>query len=110
MRSGSPTEVPPNFWTRRATGGNGTSGPVPFLNRFGTRGGRVSHRWVRSGAVGTNANKHARQKEHRDRLAEAREQVDAAAKRRRMLTIVGAVIALVVVIGAVVLLTGGGDD
>ena len=26
IRSGSATDVPPNFWTRRLTGGDGTSG------------------------------------------------------------------------------------
>jgi cyclophilin family peptidyl-prolyl cis-trans isomerase len=60
--------------------------------------------------VGTNSEKHARQKEHRDRLAEARREVEEKAKRRRLLTIVGAVLAIVVAIGVVVVLTGGGDD
>lgn len=70
----------------------------------------MSHGWVRSGAVGTNAEKHARQKERRDRVSEARREIEAGARRRRMLTIVGGVIALVVVIGAIVLLTNGGSD
>lgn len=60
--------------------------------------------------MGTNSEKHARQKEHRDRLAEARREVEEKAKRRRLLTIVGGVLAVVVVIGAIVVLTGGGDD
>jgi len=61
--------------------------------------------------VGTNADKHARQKQHRDRLAEARQQVDATAKRRRLMTIIGGVLGLAIVIGIIVVLTsGGGDD
>ncbi len=60
--------------------------------------------------MGTNSEKHARQKEHRDRLAAARQEVEASARRRRLLTIVGAVLAVVIVIGAVVVLTGGDDD
>jgi cyclophilin family peptidyl-prolyl cis-trans isomerase len=62
--------------------------------------------------VGTNAEKHARQKERRSRVDEARRQVEAQARRRRTLTIVGAVIAVLVVIGAIVALTGrdDGDD
>lgn len=62
--------------------------------------------------MGTNAEKHARQKERRSRVDEARRQVEAQARRRRTLTIVGAVIAVLVVIGAIVALTGrdDGDD
>ncbi|CAN5509244.1 hypothetical protein BH10ACT3_BH10ACT3_16190 [soil metagenome] len=58
----------------------------------------------------TNADKHARQKERRDRLAEARRELDHKARRRRLLSIVGGVLGLIVVIGVVVLLTTGGDD
>jgi cyclophilin family peptidyl-prolyl cis-trans isomerase len=60
--------------------------------------------------VGTNAEKHARQKERRSRVDEARRQVEAQARRRRTLTIVGAVIAVLVVIGAIVALTGRDDS
>ncbi len=59
--------------------------------------------------MGTNAEKHARQKERRSRVDEARRQVEAQARRRRTLTIVGAVIAVLVVIGAIVALTGRDD-
>lgn len=59
--------------------------------------------------MGTNADKHARQKERRSRVDEARRQVEAQARRRRTLTIVGAVIAVLVVIGAIVALTGRDD-
>lgn len=59
--------------------------------------------------MGTNAEKHARQKERRSRVDEARRQVEAQARRRRTLTIVGAVIAVLVVIGAIVALTGRND-
>lgn len=60
--------------------------------------------------MGTNAEKHARQKERRSRVDEARRQVEAQARRRRTLTIVGAVIAVLVVIGAIVALTGRDDS
>jgi cyclophilin family peptidyl-prolyl cis-trans isomerase len=61
--------------------------------------------------VGTNSDKHARQKEHRDRLAEARQQMESQARRRRLMTIIGGVLGLAIVIGVVVVLTsGGGDD
>ncbi len=60
--------------------------------------------------MGTNAEKHARQKERRSRVDEARRQVEVNARRRRLMTIVGSVIAVVVVIGAVVALTGGDDE
>jgi peptidyl-prolyl cis-trans isomerase B (cyclophilin B) len=60
--------------------------------------------------VGTNADKHARQKDRRDRVAEARQQIDASARRRRLLTIAGVVIGLAVIVGAIVLLTGDKDD
>jgi len=60
--------------------------------------------------VGTNADKHARQKERRSRVDDARRQVEVNARRRRLMTIVGSIIALVVVVGAVVALTGGDDE
>jgi cyclophilin family peptidyl-prolyl cis-trans isomerase len=62
--------------------------------------------------VGTNAEKHARQKERRSRVDEARRQVELKSRRRRTMTIVGSVIAVLVVIGAIVALTGrdDGDD
>jgi cyclophilin family peptidyl-prolyl cis-trans isomerase len=60
--------------------------------------------------VGTSAEKHARQKERRARLDEARKEVEAAARRRRLLTIVAGVIVVAVAIGVIVALTGSGDD
>ncbi len=60
--------------------------------------------------MGTNADKHARQKEGRARVAEARRQVEVAARRRRLLSIVAAVIAVVVVGVGIALLTKGSDD
>jgi cyclophilin family peptidyl-prolyl cis-trans isomerase len=59
--------------------------------------------------VGTNAEKHARQKERRGRVDEARRQVEQQARRRRTMTIVGGVIAVLVVIGVVVAFTRGDD-
>lgn len=109
MRSGSATEVPPNFWTRSATGGNGTSGAEPALNRNRSESQRAGADWVRSAAVGTNADKHARQKERRGRVDEARRQVEQQARRRRTMTIVASVIVVLVAIGVVVALTRGDD-
>ncbi len=65
---------------------------------------------LRSAAVGTNAEKHARQKERRSRVDDARRQVQVKARRRRQLTIVGVVLAVLVAIGAIVALTRSGDD
>lgn len=59
--------------------------------------------------MGTNAEKHARQKERRSRVDEARRQVELKARRRRLMTIIGSVLAVLVVIGVVVALTGGED-
>jgi len=60
--------------------------------------------------VGTNAEKHARQQEHRNRLNTAQSELEAKASRRKILTILGAVLAAGVVIGALVLLTTNGSD
>ena len=59
--------------------------------------------------MGTNAEKHARQKERRARVDEAREAVDRKARQRRMATIVGAVLAAVVLVVVVLSLTGSKD-
>jgi peptidyl-prolyl cis-trans isomerase B (cyclophilin B) len=56
--------------------------------------------------VGTNADKHARQKEGRSaRLAEAQKEVVAASRRRRVLTIVAVVLGVAVILGGVLFLT-----
>lgn len=60
--------------------------------------------------MGTNAAKHARQSEHRNRLDQARRQVEAEARRRRTFTIVGVLLALAVVIVAIVVMTDSGED
>jgi len=62
--------------------------------------------------VGTSSEKHARQTANRNRLDQARRQVEAEARRRRTMAIIGAILALAVVIGVVVVLTGDddGDD
>ncbi len=60
--------------------------------------------------MGTNADKHARQKEGRSaRLTDARKQVASAERRRRTLWIVAGVIAVAVVIGVFVLLSQDSD-
>ena len=77
MRSGSATDVPPNFWTRSATARNGTSGAEAPLNPDSGRSpAHAPPGSLRSAAVGTNAEKHARQKERRSRVDEARRQVE----------------------------------
>lgn len=60
--------------------------------------------------MGTNADKHARQKDRRSRVDEARRQVELRAKRRKQLSILGGVLALAIVIGVIVALTGGEED
>ncbi len=60
--------------------------------------------------MGTNSEKHARQKAHRDRLNTARQEVEAKRKRNRTLGIVGAVVGVLVIIVGIVLLTGGDDE
>jgi cyclophilin family peptidyl-prolyl cis-trans isomerase len=60
--------------------------------------------------VGTNADKHARQKQARSaRLTDARKEVAAAKRRRRTLSIIAAVIVVVVLIGGLVLASQDSD-
>ena len=56
------------------------------LNRDSDHARPPSARWLRSAAVATNAEKHARQKAHRDRLAEARREMESKARRKRLLS------------------------
>ncbi|MEI7886082.1 MAG: peptidylprolyl isomerase [Actinomycetes bacterium] len=60
--------------------------------------------------MGTNAEKHARQQDHRNRLNAAQAELEAKARKRKILSIVGGVIAVLVLIGAVVLLTGKNSE
>ncbi|MDQ2677562.1 MAG: peptidylprolyl isomerase [Actinomycetota bacterium] len=60
--------------------------------------------------MGTNSEKHARQKAHRDRLSAARQEVESKQRRNRTLGIIGAVVGLLVIIVGIVVLTGGDDD
>ncbi len=60
--------------------------------------------------MGTNSEKHARQKAHRDRLDAARREVESKQRRNRMLGIIGVVVGVLVIIGGIVVLTGGDDD
>ena len=60
--------------------------------------------------MGTNSEKHARQKAHRDRLSAARQEVEAKQRRNRTLGIIGAVIGVLVIIVGIVVLTGGDDE
>jgi len=59
--------------------------------------------------VGTNADKRARQAANRNRLEQARRQVEAEARRRRTIGIVAGLLALAVVIVGIVLATGDGN-
>ncbi|CAB5067020.1 unannotated protein [freshwater metagenome] len=60
--------------------------------------------------MGTNAEKHARQQEHRNRLNAAQAELESKAHKRKILSIVGGVLAVLILIGAVVLLTGKSSD
>ncbi len=60
--------------------------------------------------MGTNSEKHARQKAHRDRLSAARQEVEAKQRRNRTIGIIGAVVGVLVIIVGIVVLTGGDDD
>ena len=60
--------------------------------------------------MGTNAEKHARQQEHRNRLNAAQAELESKARNRKILSIVGGVLAVLILIGAVVLLTGKSSD
>ncbi len=72
---------------------------------------------LRSSAVGTSAEKHARQKQGRTtRVTEARKQVRSADRRRRLVTVVGVVLAVALLLGVAALLvqpsgsgSGGGS-
>ena len=59
--------------------------------------------------MGTNSDKHARQTANRNRLDQARRQVEAEARRRRTMAVIGGLLALAVVIVVVVVLTGDDD-
>ena len=77
MRSGSATDVPPNFWTTRPTASTvpaGRSGSGTFARR--RRSG--AHRSVESAPV-SKAAKRERQRQNREARREFEEQVDQAA-------------------------------
>lgn len=64
-----------------------------------------------SPAVGTNAQKHARQKEARgSRLQEATTRAKQSSRRRRAATVVGVLVGVVVIGAGIWMLTGSGDD
>lgn len=80
------------------------------LNDNTGQAAHYSSDWLRFLIVGNNAEKHARQQEHRNRLNAAQAELESKARTRKTLTILGAVLAVAVVIGAVVLLTGKNSD
>lgn len=57
--------------------------------------------------MGTNADKRARQRERRSRLAEAEQTLERNRRRQRVLWIVSGVVVVAIVVGAVIALTGG---
>ena len=104
IRSGSPTDVPPNFWTTRLTADHGTSGrvrppegirgPAPLPSPPRDEGGQASH-----------GRKNARADA---RGARERGEAAAAQERRRSASAIGAV---VVIAGIVVIsIVTGNDD
>ncbi len=70
----------------------------------------VHRRFTTIGAVATNSDKHARQKENRSRVDAARAQLEAQQRRKRLFTFGGVVIVVIAAIVALVSLTGGSDD
>ncbi len=60
--------------------------------------------------MGTNADKHARQKEGRNaRLEQARKQMASTSRRRRVVSAIGVLLGVAVIIGGVVILTSGDE-
>lgn len=60
--------------------------------------------------MATNADKRARQKAHRDRLAQAQAAQAAKEKRNRLYMIIGSIVIVLGIIIAIVILSSGGDD
>jgi cyclophilin family peptidyl-prolyl cis-trans isomerase len=72
--------------------------------------GRGSANSLLCAAVGTTADKHARQRQNRARLDTARKDVAKTQRRKRVVTIVAALGAVAVLVGGVLAFTISGDD
>jgi cyclophilin family peptidyl-prolyl cis-trans isomerase len=72
--------------------------------------GRRTAKSLLCAAVGTTADKHARQKQNRARLDTARKGVAKQQRRKRVITIVAALGAVAVLVGGVLAFTASGDS
>ena len=64
-----------------------------------------------SPAVGTSAEKHARQKQARSsKLQEATVRARQSSRRRRLVTVIGVLLGVGIIVAGVWILTGSGDD
>src|SRR6476469_6925477 len=100
MRSGSATEVPPNFWTTRATGGQ-----VTGAHQGSRTTCAVPRHWLwRRVACAVMAKRsNARAKERAAASAEVRRRAaERTERRRRVIAIVAVVVVLMAVFGAIV--------
>src|SRR5690606_27094602 len=130
MRSGSATDVPPNFWTTRATRSHATAAPTPLRKQrlcavpsrsgsrthtdvgFGRRGGR-HQRGGRAPLTSPAMPSQKRQRQDEGRLArlEAERAAQQAAQRRKNLKwLLGILGAVVLAALAISVFSGGGDD
>lgn len=67
--------------------------------------------WLLSPAVGTSAEKHARQKQGRDtRLSEAKRRAAQSSRRRRIVTAIGVLAGVAIIVSGVIILTGSDDE
>jgi cyclophilin family peptidyl-prolyl cis-trans isomerase len=112
MRSGSATDVPPNFWTSSATGSNGTSGsersPKQLTPRLARRNGiEIRRNDAKSGGSSMGkADRRARKRENRLQ-GQARRQAEEKRRKQRSGLIRGAIVAVIVVVAfAAIILTG----
>src|SRR3954467_14803073 len=98
MRSGSATDVPPNFWTSRPTNRHGTSGFARSPTRFARR--RVAaFRLVHCPPV-AGADKRQRKKDNARAAREAREAQLRRQRQRKTAVRVGALVALFAIVVA----------
>src|SRR4051794_27856191 len=93
MRSGSATDVPPNFWTTRATGGQVIEGSGASRHRY--RGP------IACAVMAKRSNPRNRERQA-GRDAAARRAVERTERRRRLIAIVAVVVVLMAVVGTIV--------
>ena len=91
MRSGSATDVPPNFWTRSATGGNaiGRSQPLP-------------NRGLASAAMASTPNRRQREAARQRSRAAAEARQASTRRRQRIIAVVIVAVVVLSIVGAVI--------